>query len=160
MNKLSVTSLLTLIVAVFIQFGAQLFAIVVIVSTLVKSPPESFALIRGDYAYDSSKFWEIYPNISGTLFIIAIILNWKTQFRKWILISFGMYILGALFAIFVLEPTHAEVLRLLSNESASQDLKNQASLWYRLDWILCSLTFITGFILLVPVYKNLHRSEQ
>jgi hypothetical protein len=155
MKKLSLVFLLSLIGAVFIQFGAQLFAIIVIVSTLVESPPESFALIRGDFAYDSSKFWDVYPNISGGLFILAIVFNWKTQFRKWILISFGMYIIGALFAIFVLEPTHAEVVRIVLNETKSNRLQDDALLWYRLDWILCILTFVTGIVLLVPIFKQL-----
>jgi hypothetical protein len=160
MNKLSLVFLLSLIVVVFIQLGAQLFAIIVIVSTLVESPPESFALIRGDFAYDSSNFWDIYPNISGSLFIIAIVFNWKTQFKKWILISFGIYIIGALFAIFVLEPTHAEVIRIVLNETESNNLQNEALLWYRLDWILCILTFVTGIILLVPISKQLQLKSQ
>lgn len=155
MNKLSLVFLLFLIAAVFIQMGAQLFAITVIVSTMVESPPESFALIQGEFAYDSSKFWDIYPTILGSLFIIAIVFSWKTQFKKWILISFGIYIISALFAIFVLGPTHAEVLSMVLNETESNNLQNEALLWYRLDWILCILTFVTGIILLVPLFKQL-----
>jgi hypothetical protein len=154
MNKLSLVFLFSLLAGVFIQLGAQLFAILVIVSTLVESPPESFALIRGDFAYDSSKFWDVYPTISGSLFLIAIAFNWKTRFRKWILLSFGMYIIGALFAVFVLEPTHAEVIGMVLNEPGSVTLQEQALLWYRLDWILCLLTFITGLLLVVPLFKQ------
>lgn len=155
MNKIAFVAILSLLCAVFVQAGAQLFAIMVVVSTLVESPPESFAMIRGDFAYDSSKFWDVYPNISGGLFLLAIVLNWKTEFRKWISVSFAVYILGALFAIFVLEPTHEELIRSVANATEWSNLQDKAFSWYRLDWVLCILTFITGVILLIPIFKKI-----
>ena len=49
-------SLLALIVSCLMQVGAQLFAILVIVRTVVAAPPRSFAIFDGEYGYDSSSF--------------------------------------------------------------------------------------------------------
>ena len=100
-NKVPIFVFLSLLVLLLMQLGASLFAITVAVSTLIESPPESLAMTQGDFPYDSSIFWDVYPNILGTVFLIALILNWRTRFKKWILISFGLYIAMALFAIFI-----------------------------------------------------------
>jgi len=61
MKKLSAFLFLSLLSLLLIQSGAQLFAIIVAVSTLIESPPESLAMIQGDFPYDSSIFWDVFP---------------------------------------------------------------------------------------------------
>ena len=156
MNKISISLLLFLLSLLLIQLGAQLFAITVAVTTLIESPPESFAMIQGDFPYDSSTFWNVFPNILGSIFLITIIFNWKTKFKKWILISFGIYVLSAIFAIFIVEPAQANVLNFSIDGTGSRDLKNDALTWYRYDWILFSLTLITSVTLLIPIFKQLN----
>ena len=58
MNKYTVKNiaLIASIVSCFIQIGAQLFAIVVIVRTAIAAPPRSFAIFEGEYGYDSNLF--------------------------------------------------------------------------------------------------------
>jgi len=51
-------TLMALITSCFMQIGAQLFAISVMVSTIAEAPPRSFAILEGQYRYDSSPFWE------------------------------------------------------------------------------------------------------
>lgn len=55
-NRIGNLSLLSLAGGLFIQIGAQLFALLVIVKTLVKAPPESLAMLNGPYGYDSSRY--------------------------------------------------------------------------------------------------------
>lgn len=159
MNKLSVFFLLSLLSLLLIQLGAQLFAITVAVTTLIESPPESFNMIEGDFPYDSSTFWNVFPNILGSIFLITIIFNWRTKFKKWTLISFGLYVLSAIFAIFVLEPAQANVLNQNIDGTQLQDLKNDALTWYRYDWILFFLTLITAITLIIPIFKNLNEGK-
>ena len=159
MNKISVLLLLSLLSLLLIQLGAQLFAITVAVTTLIESPPESFAMIQGDFPYDSSTFWNVYPNIIGSFFLITIIFNWRTKFKKWILISFGLYVLSAIFAIFVLDPAQANVLNQSIDGTQLQDLKNDALTWYRYDWILFLLTLTTSITLIIPIFKHLNERK-
>ena len=159
MNKISVLLLLSLLSLLLIQLGAQFFAITVVVSTLIESPPESFAMMQGDFPYDSSIFWDFFPNLLGSVFLVTIIFNWRTKFKKWILISFGLYVLSAIFAILVVEPAQSNVLNFSINEIGTNDLHNDALIWYRYDWILCLLTLITAVTLLIPIFKNLKEGK-
>lgn len=151
-TSFSKISILALFAGIYIQIGAQLFALLAIVQTLVKDPPKSFQMLVGDYGYDSSIFWDTIPNLTTLLFVIALIAGWKTQARKWIIISFSIFIVAGVFAIVVVEPKFAE---LISDES-SVNLNELTSSWYQLDWMLWFLTLLSGLILIKPIYERLN----
>jgi hypothetical protein len=124
--------------SMLIQAGAQLFAVSVIVTTLSSNPTDSLAMLKGDYAYDSSNFWDIMPSITSILLLLAIIFNWKTHNRKYLIASILIFIAGALYSIFILAPA-AEV---------------HDSNWLVLDWILFFVTLLACILLLVPLAKR------
>src|SRR6188474_1310801 len=108
MNLKNIT-LIALTASCFIQTGAQLFAVSMIASTLSEAPPRSFAMLQGEYGYNSSSFWDIVPSITFLMFIVALITNWKTQRQKLILLALILFIMGGIIAGFVLEPFFADI---------------------------------------------------
>ncbi|HOX81532.1 MAG TPA: hypothetical protein PLJ60_05085 [Chryseolinea sp.] len=151
-STFSKISLLAIFATLFVQIGAQLFAMLTIVQTLVKNPPKSFQMVKGDYGYDSSIFWNTIPNLTTLLFVIALIACWKTKARKWIIISFSIFICAGVLAMVVVEPKFAE---LITNES-STTLNEMTSTRYRLDWTLWFLTLLSGLVLTKPIYDRLN----
>jgi len=151
-STFSKISLLAIFATLFVQIGAQLFALLAIVQTLVKNPPESFQMLAGDYGYDSSIFWDTIPNVTTLLFVIALIACWKTNARMWIIISFSIFILAGVLAMVVVEPRFAE---LISSESGA-NLNEMTASWYRLDWTLWFLTLLSGLVLTKPIYERLN----
>ena len=87
-------TLIALVASCFIQFGAQLFALTIIASTVSEAPPRSFAMFEGEYGYNSSAFWNTVPPITFVLMVIALITNWKTQSRKLLLFALTLFIIG------------------------------------------------------------------
>ena len=75
--KFANLSLMALIASYFMQYGGQLFALVVIASTVAKAPPRSFAMWQGEYGYDSSAFLDAIPTITAVLFVVSLIANWR-----------------------------------------------------------------------------------
>ena len=57
-------TLIASVAGCFMQIGAQLFALVVIASTIAEAPPRSFAMFQGEYGYISSAFWSLIPPIT------------------------------------------------------------------------------------------------
>ena len=151
-STFSKISLLAIFATLFVQIGAQLFALLAIVQTLVKNPPKSFQMLAGDYGYDSSIFWDTIPNVTTLLFVIALIACWKTNVRMWIIISFSIFILAGVLAMVVVEPGFAE---LISSESGA-NLNEMTASWYRLDWMLWFLTLLSGLVLTKPIYERLN----
>jgi hypothetical protein len=166
MKKLNLpnTTLIALVVSCLLQAGAQLFALSVVASTVSKAPPSSFAILEGEYRYDSSAFWETVPMITFILFIIALVTNWKTQRRKLILLALALFIIGGLLAGFYLEPTFADMIKRGYSDQIDPVLQSQARRWYILDWMVWTLGVFAGLALLValmrPVRVPVHNIDE
>lgn len=152
LNARNVT-LMALVASCFLQLGAQLFALSVVASTIVAAPPRSFAILQGDYGYDSSGFWETLPPITAILFVIALIANWKTSRRLLVMAAFGLFILSGLLAGFVLEPEFAGLIADGYRDAVDPELQSRARSWYTLDWAVWGVTLLAGIALLVALVR-------
>jgi hypothetical protein len=148
-SKIENISLLSLTGGVFMQLGGQLFAIVVVVGTLVKSPPESLAMLNGPYAYDSSVFWNFIPNVNFLLFILATLFNWKNKHRNWILAAFAFYFISGLCSIFISGPLFTQ----LTSGAVSEGINALATQWHVTDWLIWLLGLISGLLLTIRLYS-------
>lgn len=142
-------SLLSLVAGLFIQLGAQLFALLVIVRTLIKAPPESLAMLKGPYGYDSSIYWNVFPNINFMLFVFAITANWKNKHRNWILSSFAVYFAAGLCAIFIVGSLFTQ----LTNGELQEGNLELANKWYAFDWLVWLLTLTSGLLLMIRLNR-------
>jgi hypothetical protein len=154
MNLRNLT-LVALIGSCLIQTGAQLFAVSIIASTLSEAPPRSFAMLHGEYGYNSSAFWEIVPSITFLLFIIALITNWKTERQKLILFALALFIIAGLLAGFFLEPLFADIIKQGYSDQIDKALQVQAQRWYIFDWMVWTLSLVSGLTLLAALTRPL-----
>jgi hypothetical protein len=152
-------SLLALIVSCFLQLGGQLFALSVVVSTIAKAPPRSFAILEGEYRYDSSAFWDIVPMITGVLFLIAVVANW-TSSRRWLLLAaFALFVLAGLLAGFFLEPEFATMVATGYRDIVDPVLQSRAAQWYALDWGVWVIGLAAGLLLLIAMLRPIAMRE-
>jgi hypothetical protein len=79
---LNTAMLMLLIMSYFIVAGANLFETVTIATTAFAAPPASFDMYQGEYGYDGSHFWAIAPNVVLALYILTLIVNWRTPRRS------------------------------------------------------------------------------
>ncbi len=152
-RKLHDLSLIALIVSYFLQFGAQLFAIAIIVRTVIAAPPRSFRLFEGPYAYDSSAFWNIVPVLTLVLFVAALIANWKTQRRHLLLGAFALFVIVGAVAGFYLEPTFAALRAIGYSDRVDPELQRRAATWYTYDIGAWVLGLVGGVVLLVALAR-------
>jgi hypothetical protein len=146
-------TLIALVASCLLQIGAQLFALSVVASTVAEAPPRSFAMLEGEYGYNSSAFWNTVPPITFVLFIIALVTNWKTQRRNLILFALTLFIFGGLVAGFFLEPVFANMIKRGYSDQVDPILQNQAMRWYFMDWLVWALGLFAGLTLLVALIR-------
>lgn len=148
-----------LIVSCFMQVGAQLFAVSTIARIVQSAPPRSFAILEGAYRYDSTAFWQTVPPITGVLFLLAIIANWKTDRRDLLLGAFALFVIGGAVAGFYLEPMFAEIKGIGYRDVIDPLLQARAATWYAFDWGVWSLGLIAGIVLLIALARPVrHRA--
>lgn len=147
------TTLIAVTASCLLQVGAQLFAVSMIASTISKAPPRSFFILQGEYGYNSSSFWNIVPTITFSLFIIALITNWKTQRQKLILYALVLFVIAGLVAGFLLEPVFADIIKIGYSDRVDTALQAQARRWYIFDWMVWVLGLVSCLILLLALTK-------
>jgi hypothetical protein len=152
-------TLAALTASALIQNGAQLFALSIIARTVSKAPPRSFAILTGEYAYDSRIFWEIVPTITLVLLLIALVTNWRTARRKFLLMTLGLFVVGALIAGLYLEPTFDAMIAQGFGDNVDPVMQRQAATWYMVDWSAWGVGFVACLILLIALVQPHERSK-
>ncbi|HKY97736.1 MAG TPA: hypothetical protein VJL35_07755 [Gemmatimonadaceae bacterium] len=152
-------TLAALVATCFIQIGAQLFALVVVAGTVAAAPPRSFAILTGDYAYNSSGFWNTVPMITSVLFLVALIANWKTRRRKLLLFALSLFVIGSLIAGLLVEPIFSEMLASGYSDRVDPALQSQAAKWYAFDWMLWAVAASSGLALLLALITPTREQE-
>jgi hypothetical protein len=155
LTRIGNLTFLSLIGGLFIQLGAQLFALLIIVRTLIKVPPESLAILQGPYGYDSSIYWDVFPNITFILFVVAIISNWKNGHRNWILSALALYFIAGLCAIFVVGSLFTQ----LTKGELQVGIIALANKWYACDWLVWLLTLASGLLLMIRLNRYLNSKQ-
>ena len=155
MRKLNIRNitLIALISSCFMQIGGQFFALSVLVRTIAEAPPRSFAILGGEYPYDSSGFWSTVPPVTAVLFNVALIANWKTQRRLFLLVALALFVFGGLIAGIVLEPEFAKMVAIGYSDSVDPKLQSRAAHWYYLDWATWGIGAMSGLMLLLALAR-------
>ena len=153
-------ALMVLIVSCFVQIGAQLFAFSVVASTIAEAPPRSFAILEGQYRYDSSWFWETVPPITGLLFILGLVANWKTPRRLLLIVSFALFVIGGVVAGMFVEPQFAAIKAAGYADKVDPALQSQAASWLAYDWALWGISLTAGIALLLALARPVSSKQR
>jgi len=146
-------TLMALIVSLFMQIGAQLFALSVVATTLAEAPPRSFAILEGQYRYDSSPFWGTVPPITGLLFIFGLVANWKTPRRMLLIAAIALFVIGGLVAGMFVEPEFAAITAGGYSDKIDPALQSRAANWLAYDWALWAISLAAGIALLLALVR-------
>jgi len=146
-------TLMALVASCLTQIGAQLYALSVVASTVSAAPPRSFAMLQGEYSYNSSAFWNTVPTITAVLFVIALVANWKTSRRKLLLFALALFVIAGLVAGLYLEPVFDEMKAIGFRDEVDPVLQRRAARWYALDWAVWALGAVAGVTLLVALIR-------
>ena len=146
-------TLMALVAFCLMQIGAQLYALSVVASTVSAAPPRSFAMLQGEYGYNSSAFWSTVPPITFVLFVIALVANWKTPRRKLLLLALTLFVVGGLVAGLYLEPVFDEMKAIGFRDEVDPVLQRRAARWYALDRAVWALGAVAGVTLLLALIR-------
>ena len=153
MAKFKDLTLIASAASCLVQAGAQLFAILVIVRTLIADPPRSFAMLQGAHGYDSSIFWNTVPMITLVTLLLALVANWKTTRRGLLLIALSLFVVGSVIAGVVVEPGFGKLLAVGYSDTVDASLKSQAATLYLYDWVLWLVSLGAGISLLCALAR-------
>lgn len=152
-GRLPNLTLIAVAASYFIQIGAGVFALAMIGRVVSAAPPRSLAMLQGEYGYDSSAFWQAVPPVTGALFLLAIIANWRTRRRGLLLGAFAAFALTGAVTVMFFEPLFAEVVAGGYRDAVDPVLQRRAAAWYASDWGARCVDVAAGVSLLVALTR-------
>src|SRR5688572_253520 len=76
-----------------IMIGGAVYEHLNVVPTWSAAPPASLSMFQGQYGLNPELFWKIIHPVNLVLFIICLIVHWRSERRKNLLIVFISYVL-------------------------------------------------------------------
>ena len=143
------TALIAAIIFHFILVGATLFGNIVIGPVVLSAPPESLAIFQGEYAYDSTVFWQPVNMIALGLLLLALAGNWKTS-RRGLLIGWlvGMVAVSA-WSIGSIFPEYIDIVSTPFAPGVDAELVKRGARWSVLSNVRLAIAVLIG---LLPFY--------
>lgn len=142
-----------------IVIGGAVYEHIAVVPRWAVAPPSSLAMFQGPYGLNPAPFWQIIHPVTLVFFIAALVANWKTQRRKFILITFSGYILVLVITAFYFVPELLSITGTPFSDTSDPDLTRRASNWETFS--LIRLTFLIGLAitLLTSLTKSAVKPE-
>ena len=137
-------------ISFIVVMGAATYEHAAVVPIWTSAVPVSLSMFQGEYALHPWNFWVPIHPITVTLLVIALIANWRTPRRNYVIAGFGGYllVLAVTFAYFV-----PELLALVVNTPYSPtvdaELTRRAELWETLSLVRLGFIFVLAVVLLL-----------
>lgn len=132
-----------------IMIGGAVYEHLNVVPKWSEAPPASLSMFQGKYGLNPELFWMIIHPINFVLFIIALILNWRSDRRKYILVPLVTYAVIIVITAIFFVPELISITGSPYAETIDPTLTKRASLWETLSIVrLCVLVILAMMLFL------------
>lgn len=142
-------------IAFIIIIGGAVYEHLNVVPTWSAAPPMSLSMFQGEYALKPELFWMLIHPANLLLFILSLILHWKSARRKTILIVMLSYMgILAITAVYFVP----ELVSIISTPFAAVTdaaLTQRASQWEMLSLVRLGVLIVLAFILILGLRTSL-----
>lgn len=127
--------LFIIICAYFVMNGAQLWETAIMIPAWTEAPPASLIFFLEPYGLDFKVFWIVVHSVLGLLFIAALIFNWKTTRRYYMLFLLILHLAVRAWTLIYFVPEIIEFQNMPYSETVDPELVERASLWKNLNYL-------------------------
>lgn len=122
--------------------------------------PASLAMFQGEYAVVPQRFWIPIHPVTSLLLVLALIANWRTVVRNFILITLAGYaaILVTTFVFFV--PELLSITQSAFSSVIDAELTRRAKMWEALSLVRLGILFVLAVVLLLGLSKADREANQ
>lgn len=136
-----------------IILGAGIYEHVAVWPNAYSEPPQSLTMFQGKYALESAPFWMSIHPVTLVLFITALVLNWKSERRKNILIPLVIYMTILVITSIYFVPELISINNTSYAEKIDADLRKRGNTWIALSLIRACILVAADFILLLGLTR-------
>lgn len=138
-----------------IIIGAAFFEHLAVWPNAYTAPPASLSMFQGEYGLNAAGFWiKIHP-LTLLLFIVTLIISWKTQRRKNVLIAFSGYFVILVITNLYFVPELMEITGTEFSNTVDENLVERGRLWRNLSLVRTFTLVVLALILFSGLTKPL-----
>ncbi len=154
MQSLKTFILILAAISFITVIGGAVYEHVGAVPVWASAAPASLAMFQGEYAITPFRFWMPVHPITVLLLLAALLLNWSTERRKYILITLAGYfvVLITTFTYFV--PELMSIVQTAYSSAIDPDLTRRAKNWELMSLARLAFMFILAVVLLLGLSKS------
>lgn len=136
-----------------VVIGGAIYEHIGVVPKWRLAPPVSLSMFQGKYGLDPSTFWKSIHPVTLILFIITLIIFWRTASKPYILIPLIGYILVLIITAIYFVPELLSITGTAFSDHADASLMQRARLWEILSLVRLAFLIILSIILFLGVNR-------
>ena len=141
-----------------IMIGGAVYEHLVVVPTWSEAPPVSLSMFQGKYGLNPELFWMLVHPVNIVLLVTSLILSWRSERRKNILLPLVVYVVIIAITAVYFVPELLSITGTTYSEVADPSLTKRASLWETLSIARLAVLLIIAVYLFLGLPKPAGRS--
>lgn len=154
MKSIKTILLIAAAMSFIIMAGGGTYEHLAVVPKWKIAPPASLTMFQGPYGLAPGNFWMLIHPVTLALLVAALIANWKTARRKYIVIHLSVYIAILICTATYYVPELISITHTPYQPIANDDLIARAALWEKLSLVRMPVCFAIAGILLFSLTKG------
>lgn len=134
--------------------GAGIYEHFTVWPVVFSEPPKSLTMFQGDYALPAESFWKFVHPLTLVLLLTALGLNWKTERKKYILITLITYAIALIVTFIYYVPELKSIIETPFATTVDAALQKRGSLWITLSKVRLTFIVASAFVLISGLTKS------
>ena len=147
-------TLMAAIIAHFVLVGADIFGQVVISPVVLSAPPASLSIFQGEYAYNSTVFWQPANMVALGLLMLSLIANWSSPRRNLLILWLvGSVVISAVSLGFIF-PEYGTIVSTPFSAAIDPQLVARGEQWQVIAFVRMCLFLGLGLLPLIALSRS------
>ncbi|RYY23476.1 MAG: hypothetical protein EOO04_14250 [Chitinophagaceae bacterium] len=134
--------------------GGAVYEHINIVPVWSAAPPISLSMFQGEYGMKQEYFWKFIHPVNLLLFIVTLIVHWRSTRRKTILAVLGGYLTILIITSIYFVPELIQITTTAFSKTADNHLTSRASLWETLSLVRLVILIVLSLVLFLGLTKS------
>lgn len=137
-----------------IVIGGAVYEHLNVVPTWAAAPPTSLSMFQGEYGLKPELFWMIIHPVNLLLFIVTLVMHWRSTRRKNLLIVLSAYVAILIITSIYFVPELISIITTAYSPTPDAELTRRAKLWEILSIIRLVVLVVLSIILFLGLTKS------
>lgn len=139
-----------------VVIGGAIYEHLAVVPIWSAAPPRSLAMFQGEYGLRPETFWKLIHPVTLVLFVLTLILSWKSARRRNVLIGFIGYVVVLAVTATYFVPQLMAITRTAYANTIDASLTERAATWEMLSLARLAILIALSLTLFLGLTKTSH----